>query len=355
MLAQGNPAVASRRAGWLVGFLAGLVVAAGAAAGTTGGNQGASHDGQTGAGAGGANVVASPLGGPCPAAPVLQFVPLGDGLWWVPAADGESAEDNRGFVSNLLLAREGRRLWLVGSGPSPAFGRALACRVRQHFGRAVTDIIDPWARAELVLGNAGIEGARVWAHRQVAVAMGEQCPHCVERLRQRIGAAAADLGDQAAQLPTLLLDGTQGRLGPFDWWALPRAQGRVVTVWRHRASGVASAHGLLWFDGPPDGRDADLQTLAASTHRLANLAVTVTRWVGEQGPPGPAAAPRLQAAYWQAVLEAADRGVAAGDLATAVPDLPGWPSDVTGHPRHLLNWQRAWRQTEDRLLRQPPR
>lgn len=118
---------------------------------------------------------------------------------------------------------------------------------------------------------------------------------------------------------------------------------------------MASAHGLLWFDGPPDGRDADLQTLAASTHSLASFVGAVTRWVGEQGPPGPADAPRLQVAYWQAVLDAADRGVAAGELATAVPELPGWPEAVTGHPRHLLNWQRAWRQAEDRLLQEPLR
>jgi hypothetical protein len=291
----------------------------------------------------------------CPEVPAIRFMPLGDGIWWVPAADGESNDANRGFVSNLLIARDGQRLWLVGSGPSPVFGQALACRARQHFGRAVTDIVNPWARAELVLGNAGFPGVRVWAHRQVATAMAEQCAHCVERLHQRLGLAAADLGDQPARLPTLLIDGSRGRLGPFDWWALPRSEGRVVTVWRHRASGVTSAHGLLWFDGPPDGRDSDLQTMAASTLSLANLPAAGTRWVGEQGPPGPASAPVLQAAYWAAVLDAAARGVAAGEVLSAQPGLTGWPEALVGHPRHLLNWQRAWRQAEDRLLLEPVR
>jgi hypothetical protein len=83
----------------------------------------------------------------CPAVPAIRFVPLGAGLWWVPAADGESNESSRGIVSNLLIARDGKRLWLVGSGPSPAFGQALACRARQHIGRVVTDIVNPWARA----------------------------------------------------------------------------------------------------------------------------------------------------------------------------------------------------------------
>jgi hypothetical protein len=353
MLAQGNPAVGAAwrkmRAGWLACWLGGLSLAAvGGGAGRGAGEVGAGAPALAAAGTASARA-------PCPAAPVLRFVPLGSGLWWVPAAVGDSTEDNRGFVSNLLVARDGRRLWLVGSGPSPAFGRALGCRLQQHFGQAATDLIDPWARAELVLGNAGMPAVRTWAHRQVAVAMGVQCPHCVQRLRERIGGAAVDLGDEPARLPTLLLDGTHGRLGPFDWWALPRAEGRVVTVWRHRASGVASAHGLLWFDGPPDGRDADLQTLAASTARLADLVPAAARWVGEQGPPGPADAPQRQAAYWQAVLEAAARGVAAGELATELPGLPGWPEAVTGHPRHPLNWQRAWRQAEDRLLKEPRR
>jgi hypothetical protein len=185
--------------------------------------------------------------------------------------------------------------------------------------------------------------------------MGEQCPHCVERLHQRLGLAAADLGDQPARLPTLPLDGSQGRLGPFDWWSLPRAEGRVVTVWRHRASGVISGHGLLWFDGPPDGRDADLQTMAASTFRLADLAGPGTRWVGEQGPPGPAGAPVLQSAYWAALLDAAARGVAAGEVLSVQSGLEGWPEALVDHPRHLLNWQRAWRQAEDRLLLEPAR
>jgi hypothetical protein len=328
-LAQGNPAIAAwRRCLHAVGLVVALVAWPAAAA-----------------------AVAAPS--TCPAAPALRFVPLGHGVWWVPAAVGESTAANRGHVANLLVVRDGRRLWLVGSGPSPAFGRALACRARQHFGRPVTDIVDPWARAELVLGNAGFSGVRLWAHRQVAAAMGEQCPQCIDRLRQRIGPSSVDLGDQPARLPTQLLDGTHGRLGPFDWWALPRAAGRIVTVWRHRASGVSSAHGLLWFDGPPDGRDADLRTLAASTLHLATLAAAGTRWVGEQGPPGPADAPVLQAAYWRAVLDAAQRGVAAGAIAAEVPELTGWPEALVGHPRHPLNWQRAWRQAEDRSLLEP--
>jgi len=58
---------------------------------------------------------------------------------------------------------------------------------------------------------------RHWAHTAVAQAMSEQCPHCVDRLRLRLGAAAVDLGDDPIHLPVHLLLGEQDRLGPFFW------------------------------------------------------------------------------------------------------------------------------------------
>lgn len=286
----------------------------------------------------------------CPG-PAVRFESLGQGLWLIPAAQGDSNAANRGFVSHLLLAREGRRLWLVGSGPSPAFGRGLDCQVRKRFGASVTDVVDPWAKAELALGNAGFPRARVWAHESVAQAMAEQCPHCVERLRERLGEAAVDLGDVPVRLPGELLHGDHGRLGPFDWWALPRAPGRVVTVWRHRAAAVTAAPGLLWFDGPADGRDADLATLAASTARAATLAPPGGRWVGESGPVGADRDVAAHVAYWADVLGAARAAVEAGRLDATQPRAAGaWPGDWAAHARHALNWQRAWRQAEDRWL-----
>ena len=290
----------------------------------------------------------------CPPGVPVRFVALGANLWWLPAATGEVTAVNRGFVSNLLLARHQGRLWLLGSGPSPAFGRALACQVRQRFGLPVSEVINPWAHAELVLGNAGFPQARVHAHRRVAEAMAEQCAHCVGRLRQRLGEAASDLGAEPARLPTRLLEGDHGSLGPFDWWRLPRSAERDVTVWRHRAAGVTAAHGLLWFDGPPDGSDADLHLLARSTEDLLALAGQGDRWVGERGPLATGAAARHQSGYWQALLGAAGRAVDSGGLPGPAPPLAGVAEALTNHPRHALNWQRAWRQAEDRALGSAP-
>lgn len=292
---------------------------------------------------------AAPCEGPPP-----RIDALAPGLWWVPAAPGDASPHNRGQVSNLLLAAEGPRLWLIGSGPSPAFGRALACAVQARWQRRVTDIVTPWARPEAVLGLAAWPGARRWAHAEVAAAMAARCTACVAGLRERLGEAAADLGEDPVRIPDRLLDGAQGRLGPFAWWRLARAEGVPVTVWRHAASGVAFAPGLLWGDAAPDGRDADLARLAQATAALKGLradAGPARRWLGEQGGPQDARAPRQAAAYWAALQAAVAAGLTRGDDGQAVPaTLPGVSPRLTADPRHALNWQRAWRQSEDRWL-----
>lgn len=307
---------------------------------------------------------------PCPA-PALRFEPVGPGLWLVPAASGDSDPVNRGQVSNLLVVRDGdapaARWWLLGSGPSPAFGRALACQMQQRLGGRPGDVVSPWARPELVLGVAGLQGAgdapagapRHWAHGAVADAMAEQCPHCVERLRQRLGAAATDLGDAPIALPTHRLQGESGRLGPFLWWRLPRAEGRWLTVWRLHDRPLWIAHGLLDGSGPPDGRDADLATLQASAGRLARWAApdgTAAQFIGEQGPVMDSGAPARHAAYWGRLLDAARAAVARGDdEAAPAPGWPGLAADWTASPRHGYNWQRAWRQVEPEVLGAPTR
>ena len=309
-----------------------------------------------------------------PALPQLPLLPLAPGVWWVPSATGDSDAANRGQVSNLVLVRDGQgpaaRLWAVGSGPSPAWGRVLACQVARQLGQSITDVISPWARPELVLGVAGLQAAaaatatappRHWAHAVVAEAMAVQCPHCVDRLRQRLGPAAADLGDDPIRLPDQLLQGEQGRLGPFTWWRLPRSDGRWVTVWRLAPAGAPPlwlAHGLLQGAGPPDGRDADLALLLQSAQRLAGLVRAdgaAVRLVGEQGPLLPADAPAVHAAYWAALLANARAAVERGDdEAAPAPGWPGLPAGWASHPWHGINWQRAWRQVEPEVLAAPP-
>lgn len=303
---------------------------------------------------------------------------LGPGVWWLPSASGDSSAANRGQVSNLLLVRDvdgdALRWWLVGSGPSPAFGRALACQIKRQLGARVSDVISPWARPELVLGVAGLQAAsprhpprhpprdlpRHWAHAAVAQAMAAQCPHCVERLALRLGPVASDLGDNPIRLPDQRLTGSQGRLGPFDWWTLPRSAGRVVSVWRLARPGhpvLWLAPGLLQGEGPPDGRDADLALLAQSAQRLAELAAAdgpAALFLGEQGPPLPADAPLQHARYWSELMARARAAVLRGeDEAAPAPAWPGLAAVWAQAPWHALNWQRAWRQAEAAVLSEP--
>ena len=290
-------------------------------------------------------------GAACPG-PALKLETLAPGVWQV-VADAEALDAspaNRGFVANLLAVRDGPTLWLLGSGPSPAFGRRLACQLRTLAGVPVSDVIDPWPRPELVLGNRAFPGARRWAHADVAAAMHARCPRCVARLRALLGAAAPDLGPAPIQLPTHLLHGDSGRLGPFLWWRLHRAPQVPVTVWRLAATPLWAAPGLLWASGAPDLRDAELASMQRSTAALPRISAADgdgARWLPEQGPLQDAAAPQRHAVYWDALAAAIGAALERGALEVDVPaSLPGVPAAMSTGERHAMNWQRAWRELE---------
>lgn len=286
----------------------------------------------------------------------IRFEALAPDLWWVPAHGGEADEGNRGQVINLVLARHEGRLWLLGSGPSPAFARALRCSALQRFGADIRDVVNPYARAELVLGNAGWPGTTALAPAPVRQAMQVQCPQCVARLQGRLGAAAVDLGASPVRLPGPLparpSTGDVQRWGPFEWRLVKRGATAWTSVWRHAGAGVTVAFGLLWFDGPPDGRDTEPTQMIAALEGLLATAPAGERFVGDAGPPGDVSAVQAQHDYWRVLWGAAQRGVAEGATwAGEPPPLGGAP----GRERHLLNWQRAWRLAEDELLSGPRR
>jgi hypothetical protein len=287
-------------------------------------------------------------------APALEALPgsLPD-VWWVRAERGDADAVNRGRVSNLLIVRDGARIWAVGSGPSRAFARALDCVVRRDLRAPISDVISPWPRPELVLGAAGLPRARHWAHADAARAMRSQCVRCVARLRQRLGRAATDLGDApVVRLPQHRLHGASGTLGPFAWWRLERAAGTPLTLWRARAAGVLTAHGLLWPGDAPDLRDSSIAAMRAATAALAAIAREDDRLLGEQGAPARRAEIDAHQAYWSALDTAVQIALAQAQDATAVPRvLPGVDTSRTGGAAHALNWQRAWRQAEDMGLR----
>lgn len=309
------------------------------------------------------NARASDCPGPAP-----RIESVAPGVWWIPGAPGDADARNRGAISNLLAVRDGRRLWLLGSGPSPGWARALGCHLRRRSGLTVTDVIAPWSRPELVLGQTGLHAPRHWAHADVIAAMRTRCAHCIERLRLRLGNAAADLAGVQAAIPTRALQGASGRLGPWRWWRLARSPDTAVTVWALPRAGLIAAHGLLWSDGVPDLRDATLAEFSAALQGLVELearlkpagsAASALRWLPEQGPwlsPGAAARERD---YVEALRDAARAAVEGAALETdPPPPLPvHWPevdSDLGRDLRHGLNWQRAWREAEAGAFGQGP-
>jgi hypothetical protein len=269
---------------------------------------------------------------------------LDRGLWWVPAAAGDGNAQDRGRVSNLLIAVQANQGWLIGSGPSPAFGRALRAALDARWPRRHWTVVSAWPHPEAVLGVAGLGTVVHAGHAEVAQQMSERCAGCIERLKLRLGAAAVDLGSaNPVRLPTVRLRGESGRLGPFDWWRLARDARTTTTVWAHRASAVVFSPGLLWGAGAPDGRDAEIGELAAATARLADLPGRPhpARWLGEQGPlQDDDAAAANTAHYWRALLAAADEGLDRGDSGEQAPTaLPGVGSAMLRDPHHALNWQ----------------
>lgn len=293
----------------------------------------------------------------CPP-PQIPVEPLGGGVWRVPGAEGDSQAANRGAISNLLAVRDGKRLWLLGSGPSQRWGRALDCRLQQLAGLAVTDVIAPWARPELVLGQGGMPGARRWAHREVAQAMQERCPGCIERLRLRLGEAASDLNEADIPLPQRpgdrLLEGESGRLGPWHWLRLQRAEGTAVTLWRLDRAQILTGHGLLWGEGAPDLRDSSLVPYRQALDGLAAWATQRPaaqqpgwRWLPEQGPWLPMQALQQHRDYLEGLTRSVSAAIESGAGETDPPGRwPGLPPQFLAGERHGLNWQRSWRELE---------
>jgi hypothetical protein len=303
-------------------------------------------------GAGGAHAAQA-----CPG-PRLALERLSAQVWRVPGQAGETHEANRGAISNLLVVHQGRQTWLLGSGPTPAFGRALRCQIRARTGWQVTDVVAPWPRPELVLGATAFGAARQWAHAEVAQAMRERCPRCVERLRLRLAAASGDLGRAPVRVADHGLHGQQGRLGPWLWWRLQRSNTTAVTVFRLADQPLWVAHGLLWADAPPDLRDAELGPMAAAYTRLAELAQAdgnAARWLPEQGEVMDADAPARHARYLQQLQADVLAALRQGRLETDAPAPPAAQTLPLGDGlRHSLNWQRAWHALEAQALDEPP-
>jgi hypothetical protein len=272
--------------------------------------------------------------------------------WWLEGKPADTDAFNRGLTSNLLVVREGTRLWLVGAGPSPIAGHALRCMIEANTGQRITDVVLPWPRAELTLGASAFAGARLWAHKDVARVMQQRCATCTQRMRGRLGDAGSDLGDNPVRLPTNTVQGTSGTLGPFKWWKLERDRETPVLVLAPRGVPLITTHGLLWPRQVPDMRDSSVSAMVAATRKLQRIVADgpedLLQTLGEQGSLRLASVVvQDHLTYWLQLERAVAQGLAAGDDGVT-PSPLGLDADQAQRLQHDLNWQRAWRQAETR-------
>jgi hypothetical protein len=285
--------------------------------------------------------------------PALQ--PLAADVWWVAAARGTPEASNEGLTAQLLVVRDGSRIWLIGSGPTPAFGARLACSVKSTTGRAVTDVVNTRAAPELAMGNGAFAGARLWALPDVAAAMRLRCGACQAALRAQIGpVAGASLRPSSIHTPTRHVGAAgvdSGVLGPFDWHTLLRAPGERVLVLSHRASGLTLAQGLLWAGDVPDLRQTQALPMLASWRELIEIAAGGLI-LGEQGGVADATAVDAHLRYLSglqaAMLPALQRGEVWGTSTFEAAEFTALPSHALRHP---LNVQRLWLEMESAVFR----
>ncbi len=293
----------------------------------------------------------------CPGLPLPVLEPVAPQVWRVAAAEGESSPDNGGLVTESVLVQERDRLWLVGSGPTPARGQALACAVEAALGRKVSDVINTRAHPELAMGNTAFAAARVWALDDVARAMDKRCRDCLARLAQRIGGAGARLDDSAIRVPDKRLgaDGaSQGQLGPFQWWALARAKGERTLVLRLRERPIVIAQGLVWPGAVPNLRDTESTLMLESLRALRGIAKGAITVLGEQGPTGTTDDINSHMDYLvslRAAVRAHVRNGADANAGLAAISLPMFGARLGNGEIDALNRQRVWRELENASFR----
>ncbi len=291
---------------------------------------------------------------------------VGTDLWRVQAAHGDPAAANGGATAQLVLAIDHDRLWLIGTGPTPAYGAALACTIERTTGRHVTDVIVTRAAPELSMGNLAFADARLWALPEVIEAMRARCGQCMARSKARLGAAGESLSDEAIRVPNLpigVAHQIRGRIGPFDWLSVERAPGEHLLALKltaprasrqaDQASPLVIAQGLLWAGDVPDLRDTHSEAMLASLRALQHLSGGA-RLLGEQGGIAQPVEIARHIDYIESLRSAVRRHLTRGDVQGAAGsevDLPAFATLPGYALRHPLNVQHVWRELEPEVFR----
>lgn len=210
-----------------------------------------------------------------PAAPVR----VAEGVYAFLETPGEVAPENEGRVANggFLVGATG--ITVIDTGVSWRHGRARLDAIRRVSDKPIELVVITHAMQEFLFGNAAFEaiGADFITHAKSAELMQQRCEHCLENLRQILGAET--MKDTRLIVPTRLVDGSTaiesgGRrleLIHPGWAATP---GDLMVF--DTATGVLFAGGVVVQDRIPELRDGQFTgwvDAIASIRRLAPKAV----------------------------------------------------------------------------------
>jgi glyoxylase-like metal-dependent hydrolase (beta-lactamase superfamily II) len=214
-----------------------------------------------------------------------QTVRISHNVYGFIGTGGTVTRENRGIVANAGFIVGPSGVVVIDSGISYRHGKRLREAIHTVTDRPVKLVILTHAVREFVFGAGALEeiGANIAAHRETRELMMARCAHCLEQLKEQLG---AELDGTHLVLPTQLFDGTtQINVGGVEldiiysgWASTP---GDVAIF--HRDTGTLFAGGLVTTRHVPTIRDADFDGWQKALEHIGRL--PVKRVIPGFGPP----------------------------------------------------------------------
>lgn len=201
-----------------------------------------------------------------------QTVEVAPGIYVLSATPGNPEPDNLGRTGNCGFIVGPTGVVVVDTGVSLAHGQALLNEIRRVTPLPVVLVINTHPVQEFLFGNAAFEGAPLLAHRESVALMRSRCEHCLENLREILGAEAMQgtrlvLPDRAVDGDTELDAGGRRLRLIHPGWAATPGDLLVLDV----ATGTMFAGSVVSDGQIPLLRDGRLTGWIAALDHIAGL------------------------------------------------------------------------------------
>lgn len=217
-------------------------------------------------------------------------VEVAPGVHVLPGTPGDPQPSNLGRTGNCGFIVGASGVIVVDTGVSRAHGEVLLAEIRRVTALPVVLVINTHAVQEFLFGNAAFEGVPMLAHTATLELMRSRCAHCLENLRQALGAEAMEgtrlvLPERTVSATTEVeTGGRRLRLIHPGWAATP---GDLLVL--DESTGTLFTGSVASQDQVPLLRDGRLAHWLAALDMVTALAAQ--RIVPGHGPvPAPAAA-----------------------------------------------------------------